>query len=125
MSIYIIVPEPLVSTSIVKVGMTAKNSNSKKPVHLYLYERYRTTYGKKLTAYIWECKTYKEMEKQIFTRFAKYKVDGSEIFKGSWKTNIFKKVFQYCCENISQAYSIYTEGDLTVITPSGWRCVLM
>ena len=124
MSIYIIVPEPLVSTSIVKVGMTTKNKSSKKPVHIYLYERYRTTYGKKLTAYIWECKTYREMEKQIFTRFTKYKVDGSEIFKGSWKTNMFKKVFDYCCKNISYEHSVYTEGILKEITPSNY-CIIL
>ena len=125
MSIYIIIPEPKISTSIIKVGLTTKTDKSEKLVHTYLYERYRTTYGKRLKAYIWTCPEYRSMEKQIFKRFQKYKVENSEIFKGSWKTDIFKKVFQYCCEHISQSYSIYSEGDLEHIVPSRWTCQIM
>lgn len=118
MSIYIIKPE--VSSSFIKVGKTKKTS--KDNVHIYLYERYRTTYGKKLIAYAWECKAmdYNEMERIVFNRFKDYKVDGSEIFKGRW---IFDKVFKFNCQTINREYLVYTEGELTNNNYGSW-CLL-
>lgn len=116
MSIYMIVPEKKVSTSVVKVGMTknnrkkntTKNGKKKRSVYSYLYSRYHTSEGDS-TIYVWDCPNYIEMEKQIFKHFDSYRIQGTEKFKGSWHTNMAKKIIAYNCVNISRNYHVYKD----------------
>lgn len=106
MSIYMVIPGP--EAGYVKVGKTGKIIKTE--VVKYLYQRYRTPFGKKLILYIWECKKdYHQEEKDLFLHFIKNKSEGDELFSGQ---NISQEIFNYCGKNINSQYSKYFTGQV-------------
>lgn len=106
MSIYMVIPGP--EAGYVKVGKTGKIIKTE--VVKYLYQRYRTPFGKKLILYIWECKKdYHQEEKDLFLHFVKNKSEGDELFSGQ---NISQEIFNYCGKHINSQYSKYFTGQV-------------